>query len=589
MESEILTTDGPGESVLERVPVAMLTQRGAAAPFAAVIESVAGNDSLSVKNSEWKYAEGTIQIAVARGASSDCFEVSGNDAVSLEVDKRKSLAKVRYRNCFLHVLHTMLISQRIFERTITLKIQPQIIAVVAASVFASSLALAGEDIIDIRDQGAVGDGKMLCTVAIQKAIDQCAAGGGGTVYFPPGTWLSGTIELRSHITLKLDAGCCLVGSPNLDDYPKRVSKVPSYTSRYTERSLIFATDVENVTICGQGTIDGNASKFSFNGWTRRPFVIRMIGCRDIHVENVAMRNSAMWMQLYLACQRVRIRGISVHNHVNINNDGLDIDGCRDVAVSDCVIDSDDDSIVLKSTGDRPCENVAITNCVLSSHCAALKTGTESTGGFRNITISNCAVFAPSGTRLGKDPTEDIYRRGGGGISLGLYDGGTLENVIVSNVTVDGFRSPINVVLVDRGRTISPAMPKPAAGLIRNVIISNVVATNGAAGINIVGLPGRFIENLQLSNIQITLGMVKGEEANGLRCENVVGLRLRDISIHSNHPQLNNAVSNVKGLLIDGLDVKVPGGTPPVIRLRDCPEMILRNSGKLQAQEEGKQP
>ncbi|MCC6124290.1 MAG: glycoside hydrolase family 28 protein [Pirellulales bacterium] len=455
---------------------------------------------------------------------------------------------------------------------------PRILLVLLACSLGLSTACAAEQIFDIRDQGAVPDGKTLCTAAIQKAIDRCADAGGGTVYLPPGIWLSGTIELRSGVALKLEAGCRLLGSPNLEDYPPRVSKVPTYTEKYTARSLIHAADVENVAICGRGTIDGNASKFPINGRLRRPFGIRMIGCRDILVEDVTLRDSAMWMQHYLACERVRIRRISVYNHTNINNDGLDIDGCRDFVVSDCVIDTDDDSIVLKSSGDRKCENVTVANCVLSSHCAALKLGTESSGGFRNITFSNCAVFAPRGTtRVGKDPANAQYRRGGTGINLGMYDGAALENVTVSNITLDGVRSPIVVHLNDRGRMYRDDLPKPAVGILRNVILSNIAATDAKAAISVSGLPGRPIENLQLSNIHVTLAKGEDEQASGLICRDVAGLKIRDVCIRTDRSELNNAVTGVKGLLLDGLDVQLAGGATPALKLQDCPGAVVRNS------------
>lgn len=437
---------------------------------------------------------------------------------------------------------------------------------------------------DIRDHGAVSDGKTICTVAIQKAIDQCAASGGGTVYFPPGTWLSGTIELRSHVTLKLEAGCRLLGSANLADYPERVSKVPTYTAKYTARSLIYGADVENVSICGQGTIDGNASSFPINGRMRRPFLIRMIQCRDVLVRDVALRESAMWMQHYLACQRVRIHQITVYNHTNINNDGVDIDGCRDFVVSDCVIDSDDDAIVMKSSGDRPCENVTITNCVLSSHCAALKMGTESTGGFRNITISNCVVFSPAATkRIGKDPALASSSRAGRGIAFDLYDGGTLENVTISNITLDGVCSPISMKIEDRGRSYNDTMPKPAPGILRNVILSNIVATNSWSGCKISGLPDHPIENVQLNNINITLGKDAETPANGLSIHDAVGLNLRDVRLRVDQSELRNSVKNVEGLTIDGLDVQLAGSAVPVINLLDCSGAVVRNSGDIRVE------
>ena len=137
----------------------------------------------------------------------------------------------------------------------------------------------------------------------------------------------------------------------------------SYTDNYVDRSLIAGENLQNVAIRGRGTIDGNGGKFRWPQYLTRPYAIRLVHCRDVLVEGVTMRNSAMWMQHYLACDRVAMRGVTVYNHATYNNDGLDIDGCHDVCVSDCIFDSDDDAITLKSTLDRACENVTITNCI----------------------------------------------------------------------------------------------------------------------------------------------------------------------------------------------------------------------------------
>ena len=238
-----------------------------------------------------------------------------------------------------------------------------------------------EQVVDLRDLGAVPDGKTLCTAALQKAIDRTSAAGGGTVSIPPGTWLTGTIFLKNNVTLDLEAGCTLLASDDLEDYPETTVTFRSYTDTYVNRSLISGENLESVAIRGLGTIEGQGGKFH-GEYKNRPYLIRLVGCRDVLIENVALRNSAMWMQHYLACDRVAVRGVRVFNHVNANNDGLDIDGCHDVAVSDCTIDSGDDAIVLKATGPRSNENVVVNNCVLSSLCNALKMGTESTGGCR---------------------------------------------------------------------------------------------------------------------------------------------------------------------------------------------------------------
>ena len=178
---------------------------------------------------------------------------------------------------------------------------------------------------------------------------------------------------------------------------------------------------------------------------RRPLILRVIDCRDVLVENIQMQNSGFWNQHYLVCQRVSVRGIRVWNHASYNVDGIDIDGCRDFTVANCVFDTDDDAVCLKSTLNRPCENVLINNCVVSSHCNAIKMGTDSSGGFINVTITNCSIISPRFSKV-------IYgiQRGFSGLSLELVDGGTLDRVVVSNVTIDGVEVPIFLRLGDRG-------------------------------------------------------------------------------------------------------------------------------------------
>ncbi|MBN2130332.1 MAG: hypothetical protein JW741_12590, partial [Sedimentisphaerales bacterium] len=207
---------------------------------------------------------------------------------------------------------------------------------------------AAETLYDVRDYGANPNGQRRCTEAIQKAIDACAADGGGTVYLPPGTFLSGTLTFKSDVTLRLAAGCTLLGSTDLRDYPVTVPKYRSYTDNYTDKSLIYAENVERIAITGRGVIDGRGAAFK-GPYKVRPYLMRFIECRDVTVEGVTIRNSPMWVQHYLACDDVRITGVTVKSHVNHNNDGIDIDSCRRVVISGCNIDSGDDAIVLKST------------------------------------------------------------------------------------------------------------------------------------------------------------------------------------------------------------------------------------------------
>ena len=369
-----------------------------------------------------------------------------------------------------------------------------IVCCLTASTFAAGY--------DIRDQGAKGDGQTLVTAAIQKAIDAAASAGGGTVYFPAGKFVSGTLRLKSNVTLQLDAGCILLGSTDIKDYPDITAAVRSYTDNYVKQALIAGEDLDNVGITGRGTIDGQGAGFKSppgKPYENRPYVIRLVNCRNVLVEGLELRSSPMWMQQYLACERLTIRGLRVFNHVNHNNDGLDIDGCSDVVVSDCIIDSDDDAICLKSTLDRPCQNVVISNCVAASHCNAIKMGTESNGGFVNIAINNCAVSSPRQSKV-------IYgqQRGLAGIALEIVDGGRMENIAISNICIKGVNVPLFLRLGNRARPVTKDGPVPAVGTMKNICLSNIVASGaGITGCAIAGLPDHPIEDVSLNNIRLS--------------------------------------------------------------------------------------
>lgn len=356
----------------------------------------------------------------------------------------------------------------------------------ALSLPARAQAITGSGVYNVVQFGAVRNGREFDTKAIQAAIDACAAAGGGVVYFPPGRYHSGGLLLKSHVHLYLEAGATLLGSIHLDDYPKTIPKIRSYTDNYTERSLIYGEDLVDVGLHGPGTVDGRGGAFH-GPYKVRPYLIRLAGCRNVSVTGLTLRDSPMWVQHYLACDDVSIHGIKVHSRVNANNDGIDIDCCQRVTISDANISSGDDAIVLKSTSSRPTRNVAITNCVLSSHCNAFKLGTESNGGFEDITLSNCTMYE---TRLS-------------GIAIEMVDGGVLDGVNVLNVTMRDVKSVIFIRLGDRGRPFLEGGPRPGPGKLRNVQIAGVKATGaGKIGCAISGIPGHDIENVSIRDVSI---------------------------------------------------------------------------------------
>jgi polygalacturonase len=350
--------------------------------------------------------------------------------------------------------------------------------------------------------GAVGDGRNLDTEAIQSAIDACTKAGGGNVILPAGTYLSGTLMLRDHVNLHLQEGATLLGSTNLEDYPEIKSEMHHYYEKIVLRSLIYGENLSHISITGKGTIDGQGAAFIVttkkkpDRYLNRPHIIRLYACKNVQVRDINMRNSAMWMQHYLACENLTITGIKVYNHANQNNDMIDIDGCRNVIISDCYGDTDDDALTFKSTSEHACENITVTNCILSSHCNAIKCGTESTGGFKNFTISNCVI----------KPSEDevpIFgrRNGNSGISLEIVDGGVMDGITISNISMDGPEVPIFIRLGNRARKHFPEAETPAVGELSNVLISQVIARNtGKTGCAITGIPGYPVKNIKLSNM-----------------------------------------------------------------------------------------
>jgi len=421
---------------------------------------------------------------------------------------------------------------------------------------------------DVTSYGAVGDGKTSNTRPIQKAINAASEAGGGTVYVPPGVYLSGTIYLRNKITLHLSVGATLLGSTDLKDYPSNEAAFRSYTDNYVHQSLIAGENLRDIAIVGRGVIKGQGSDRAFaasgpdHGYRKRPYLIRFVSCRDVLVEGVTLRESAMWVQHYLACDNLTIRGIKVRSRVNSNNDGIDVDCCRNVNITGCDVSSGDDAICLKSTADRPCENVTISNCLMSSACNGFKLGTETNGGFRNVTLTNCTM-------------DEV---GLSGITLLMVDGGVLDGVTVSNVTMRKVDTPIFLRLGNRARPFKPNAPAPGIGRFRNVVISNIVATEcKRIPSSIVGLPDHPIENVTLANIDLsyeggvsesrmpaevpekpagypehnTFGILP---AYGLYCRHVSGLTLRDIRVCSEKPDRRPAAvfDDVQDLLLSGL-------------------------------------
>ncbi len=414
---------------------------------------------------------------------------------------------------------------------------------------------------DIREHGALPE-QRVNTAAIQAAID-AAGKAGGRVFVPPGVWRTGTVWLRSGVELHLCKGAQLCGTNEPADYPawSPVEAGLVRSRRAGPRRMIGAADCDDVAVTGPGMIDGQGGCGGqikeAGGAEAHPQNLQFINCSRITVRDVQLRNSGTWMQQYLACEQMHVHGISVWNHGNKTNDGLDVDGCRDVRISDCDIDSHDDALVFKSTGPAPCRNIVVSNCRLRSNCHGLKFGTESVGGFENIRVSNI-IISPS-RKPSPLPDHPHGRPVITGCALECVDGGTMRHVHVDGLIVEHVFAPIFIKLGNRhDRRLEEA--QAPEGVIEDVSISNLHARQaGPITSSITGYPGHPIRRVRLSNISMELygGMTAAQAlsevpersdaypevnmytrgtdrqlpASALYLRHVEDITLRDVSLH----------------------------------------------------------
>ncbi|MDD5053145.1 MAG: glycoside hydrolase family 28 protein [Sulfuricurvum sp.] len=380
---------------------------------------------------------------------------------------------------------------------------------------------------NVKDYGAIGDGKNLDSKAINKTIEAAVEAGGGTVFVPAGKYLSGSIRLKSNICLFIDQGATIVAAPVSveNDYDEEEPSInityQDYGHSHFKNSLIWGCDIENVSIIGTGWIDGkNLQNYMKGG----------IGVEnDFRTKNLRTNQTANKSICFYRCKNVTMHDISIIHggwfailatgvdnmtidnlKIDTNRDGIDIDCCRNVRVSNCSVNSPhDDGICLKSSFALGCpqatENVTITNCFVSGYdegsmldgtykrsldksprgmpTGRIKCGTESNGGFKRITITNC-IFE--------------YCRG---LALETVDGGVMEDITISNIIMrDIVKDPFFLRLGSRMR----GPEGTSIGAMRRIKINNVIVYNANPKFvsTIAGLPGNDIEDVELSNIHI---------------------------------------------------------------------------------------
>lgn len=328
---------------------------------------------------------------------------------------------------------------------------------------------------DITHYGATGDGVTDDAPAIQRAIDACAADGGGRVVLPAGrTYLSGTILLRSFVDLHIESGATLSASPHDEAYTLRrqTSGLAGLPGQDTDLSLMLITakGEKNVSITGEGTIDGGGRHFviadnghSYEMKKDRPYTIYLIDCERVVIRDVVIRDGAYWTVRVSGCRGVQIHDITIRNDTKLpNSDGIDIDACQRVNIHGCDIVTGDDGICLKTCRETTqygnCEDITVANCTIVSTSSALCVGSETASPIRNVVVSSCVI---SGTNRG--------------ITVQMVDGTDVSNVLFSDIVMEtrffdhvwwGAGEPIHV---------SVAPFRAASGTVRNVVFRNILA------------------------------------------------------------------------------------------------------------------
>lgn len=436
------------------------------------------------------------------------------------------------------------------------------------SVFCFGMAITLKaERVDMLKSGAKADGKTLNTTLINHTVDRLSQAGGGTLFFPAGTYLTGAIRLKSNITLELEAGATLLFSDNFDDYLPFMEVRHEGVMMKSFSPLISAMDAENITIKGEGTLDGQGKAWwteffriyvdlEKNGmrelnkyqplWERendvealyaetnedwhgtlkrrffRPPFIQPVRCRRVRIEGVKIINSPFWTVNPEFCDNVVVTGVTIHNVPSPNTDGINPESCRNVHISDCHISVGDDCITLKSGRDAqarrlgvPCDNITITNCTMLSGHGGVVIGSEMSGSVRKVTISNC-VF---------DGTDRGIR-----IKSTRGRGGVVEDIRVSNIIMSNIKR--EAVVLNLKYSKMPVEPmSERTPLFRDISISGLTAVGVKTPVKIVGLEEAPVTDIILRDINVKNAREKCIFEN---CERI---RLTDVIVNGKEVRL----------------------------------------------------
>jgi hypothetical protein len=481
----------------------------------------------------------------------------------------------------------------------------------------AALHAAEPKVFDITAYGAKSDGQTLNTAAIQKAIDACHASGGGTVLVPRGVFVSGSLRLKSKVTLRLERDAILRGSPDIADYTVETAELHwggfwKFAASQWRQCLIYAEDAEEIGIEGPGTIDGQGGRerkvFPNAKDPRRPMLVRLVGCRKVTIREVNLLDPASFTTFFVRSEDIHIERVTIRSRNSTNGDGLDFDGCKRVRIQDCDIDAGDDGIGPKVFHpDWPNEDFEISGCRITSRWHAIRVGAESIAPIRRLAVRDC-----------------VFTRCQGGIKIEASEGALFEDLSFSRIEMKQVCQPIMVLASRFAFSAHNRSARPPAGRIRKVRFSDIraiaairedVSMKAKGGKKdpfqrpcsaVVSRPGSHIEDVSFTNIDLTFpggGTVEeasrldvgellestdymkwavpfdGEvPASALYLRHVKGVRLENVRFSVEKPDARAFIAgdDVEGLTLNGVVGLAPAPVPGLAKLADAMDVTEKD-------------
>lgn len=456
--------------------------------------------------------------------------------------------------------------------------------------------------INMREAGAINDGKTLNTQVIRKTIDKLSAQGGGTLFFPAGTYLTGPIVLKSNITIDIESGATILFSSNFDDYLPFVEMRYEGVVMKSFSPLFYAYGQENITIKGRGKVDGNGQAWWYAAWALegskpsdkelaqrvekyrtlwdkensdfqieqnsdwegtlakkffRPSFIQFYKSKNIRIEGITLVNSPFWTVNPEFCENVTVDGITINNPYSPNTDGINPSSCKNVHIANCHISVGDDCVTIKSGRDAqgrkygvPCENVTITNCTMLAGHGGVVIGSEMSGDVRKVAISNCVFDGTDrGIRI-----KSVRGRGG------MVEEIRINNIVMKNIKKEG----IVVSLYYGNSPIEPLSDRTP--VFRNIHISDVTGSNVNVACLVEGIEEMPVSDVSFDNINM-------DAKSGFDISRAKDIRLNNVQVNV---QLGAAFKlfNVENVYLNNLSTLKPLADKPLIEASDVKGMFV---------------